>query len=101
MSHRGNLLKVLVLVIVIIAAVSGAVLLHKRQAAHSEPKQQAPVAALTVTPVIAAGPNDVFEDVTAKAGIRFVHQFCDQKIANIIESNGAGAAWLDYNGDGL
>jgi hypothetical protein len=85
----------------IVAAVSGAVLLQKRQAANSEGKLLAPVAALTVTPAIAAGPSDLFEDVTAKAGIRFVHQFCDQKIANIIESNGAGATWLDYNGDGL
>ena len=60
-----------------------------------------PVAALSVTPAIVAEPNDLFEDVTEKAGIRFVNQFCDSKIANIIESNGAGACWLDYDGDGL
>ena len=35
------------------------------------------VPALAVTPPIPAGPNDLFEDVTAKAGINFVHQFCD------------------------
>ena len=62
---------------------------------------QAAVPALTVTPPIAAGMNDVFEDVTTKAGIRFVHQYCDSRIANILESNGAGGAWLDYDGDGL
>jgi hypothetical protein len=59
------------------------------------------VPALAVTPPIPAGPNDLFEDVTAKAGINFVHQFCDTKIANILESNGAGGCWLDYDGDGL
>ena len=59
------------------------------------------VPALAVTPPIPAGPDDLFEDVTAKAGIRFVHQFCDSKIANILESNGAGGCWLDYDGDGL
>lgn len=53
-----------------------------------------------VTRPIPAGREDIFEDVTAKAGIRFVHQFCDTQIANIIESNGAGGAWLDYDGDG-
>ena len=60
-----------------------------------------PVPALAVTPPIPAGPNDLFEDVTIKAGINFVHQFCDTKIANILESNGAGGCWLDYDGDGL
>jgi hypothetical protein len=58
-------------------------------------------AALTVTPPIKAGAQDLFEDVTAQAGITFVHQFCDSRIANIIESNGAGGAWLDYDNDGL
>ena len=58
-------------------------------------------AALAVTPPVPAGPNDVFEDVTAKVGIGFINQYCDTKIANILESNGAGGTWLDYDGDGL
>ncbi len=58
--------------------------------------------AATVTPPIPAGPNDLFEDVTVAAGLtNFVQQFCDTRIANIIESNGAGAAILDYDQDGL
>ena len=65
------------------------------------PPRSAPAPALAITPPIPAGPNDLFEDVTAKAGINFVHQFCDTKIANILESNGAGGCWLDYDGDGL
>ncbi len=59
-----------------------------------------PAPALAVTPPVPAGPEDLFEDVTERAGIHFVHQFCDTKIANIIESNGAGGCWLDYDGDG-
>lgn len=55
---------------------------------------------LTTTPPVPAGPEDLFEDVTAKAGIDFVHQFCDSRIANILESNGAGGCWIDYDGDG-
>jgi hypothetical protein len=58
------------------------------------------VAALAVTPPIPAGATDLFEDVSAKAGLAFVHQFCDTKVANIIESNGAGGAAFDYDGDG-
>jgi enediyne biosynthesis protein E4 len=54
-----------------------------------------------VTPPIPAGPNDIFEDVTAKAGLTFVQQYCDERIANIIESNGSGAAVLDYDKDGF
>jgi hypothetical protein len=60
-----------------------------------------PVAALTVTPPVKAEPEDIFEDVSEKAGLRFVNQYCDSKIANIIESNGAGGAWLDFDGDGF
>ncbi|HLH54836.1 MAG TPA: VCBS repeat-containing protein, partial [Verrucomicrobiae bacterium] len=68
--------------------------------AAPEPSSTVP-AALSVTPAIAARKDDLFEDVTAKAGITFVHQYCDSRIANILESNGAGGVWLDYDGDGF
>jgi len=71
-----------------------------RSAPSGSPSRQ-PVAALSVTPPLKAEPNDLFEDVSEKAGLKFVNQFCDSRIANIIESNGAGACWLDYDGDGL
>ena len=57
-------------------------------------------AELTLTPAIAAGEGDLFEDVTARAGIGFRHQFCGTRIANIVQSNGSGLAVLDYDGDG-
>jgi enediyne biosynthesis protein E4 len=53
------------------------------------------------TPPVPAKPEDLYEDVTEKAGIKFVHQYCDNRIANILESNGAGGAILDYDNDGL
>jgi hypothetical protein len=53
------------------------------------------------TPEIAPGQDDWFEDVTRKAGIDFVHQFCHQRIANILLSNGSGAAVFDYDNDGF
>ena len=52
------------------------------------------------TPPIVAGADDLFEDVTAKAGINFVQQFCDDRIANILESNGSGLVVIDYDNDG-
>ncbi len=55
---------------------------------------------LTRTPPIAPGPKDWFVDVTERSGIKFVHQFCDDRIANIVESNGAGAVILDFDRDG-
>ena len=62
-------------------------------AARSASRQ--PVAALSVTPTIPAERNDLFEDVTEKAGLRFVNQFCDSRIASIIESNGGTPArWI-------
>ena len=39
-------------------------------------------------------------DVTAEAGIVFVHNVGDDDMDNIIESNAAGCAFLDYDGDG-
>lgn len=59
------------------------------------------VSKVAVHPPVVAKSEDVFEDVTEKAGIRFVHQFCDTKVANLLESNGAGGCWLDYDGDGF
>ncbi len=56
---------------------------------------------ILVTPPVPAGTNDLFEDVTAQAGLtNFVQQFCDTRLANIIESDGSGAAVLDYDRDG-
>lgn len=66
----------------------------------STPSMPRPHGQLSVTPPIPAGPLDVFEDVTARSGIKFVQQYCDERIANILESNGSGAAILDYDQDG-
>ena len=58
-------------------------------------------ASLPSSPPVQAGPDDLFEDVTAKAGIAFVHQLASGKLTNIVESVGAGGAALDFDGDGL
>lgn len=47
----------------------------------------------------AAGPIQ-FEDATATSGIRFTHSFGAEKLGSLLESTGAGCAWLDYNNDG-
>ena len=52
------------------------------------------------TPPVAARPDDLYEDVTDQAGLKFVNQYCDTRIANILESNGAGGAVLDFDNDG-
>jgi hypothetical protein len=41
-----------------------------------------------------------FEDVTQRAGIRFVHQVADGHMDNLVEAVGAGATWFDADGDG-
>jgi enediyne biosynthesis protein E4 len=60
----------------------------------------APASPRPPTPPVAAGANDWFEDVTRRAGIDFVHQFCHRRIANILLSNGSGGAVLDFDNDG-
>lgn len=44
--------------------------------------------------------DGLFEEVTAGAGLEFVHQLADGKLSNIVESDGAGGTVLDYDGDG-
>ncbi|NIA28862.1 MAG: hypothetical protein GWP06_02980 [Actinobacteria bacterium] len=38
-------------------------------------------------------------DVTRQAGINFVHNLGDNEMSNLIESNAAGCAFFDYDGD--
>jgi hypothetical protein len=42
-----------------------------------------------------------FEDVTKRAGLDFVHQLANGQLDNIMKSNGAGGAFLDYDNDGF
>ncbi|HEV2353075.1 MAG TPA: VCBS repeat-containing protein, partial [Puia sp.] len=92
-----------VLILLALSALGfGVILSFKRAVVRSAPAtSQGAVPALTVTPPVVAGKDDLFEDVTEKAGIKFVNQYCDSRIANILESNGAGGVWFDYDGDGL
>lgn len=43
----------------------------------------------------------IFEDVTERAGIDFVHQLAGGKLDNIMKSDGAGGAFLDFDLDGF
>lgn len=42
----------------------------------------------------------VFEDVTQPAGLDFTHQLANGQLDNIVKSDGAGGAVLDYDNDG-
>lgn len=44
---------------------------------------------------------EVYEDVTQRAGLNFKPQFCHDRIANILLSNGAGGAVFDFDNDGF
>jgi len=48
-----------------------------------------------------AGPTVTFTDVAGKAGIDFVHDNAATSEKYLIETMGAGAAWIDYDQDGL
>ncbi len=51
-------------------------------------------------PIPPAG-DDFFLNVTRSSGINFKHSIGDDQLTNIIESVGGGAAFLDYDQDGL
>ncbi len=75
-------------------------LLGCKQRQNSIPTKAQDHGTFAVTPEIISRADDMFEDVTARAGIKFVQQFCDKRIANILESNGSGAVVLDFDNDG-
>ncbi len=47
------------------------------------------------------GPSVTFRDVTASAGITFRHDNAHSEERYLIETMGAGAAWIDYDNDGF
>jgi hypothetical protein len=102
MKGRWNLRNtVLIAGVTVLVALVIAVSLRKSVTSSGSGASGTVNPALTVTPPIIPGQDDLFEDVTLKAGIKFVNQYCDSRIANILESNGAGGVWLDYDGDGF
>src|SRR5690242_11822771 len=102
MNGQPNLWKGAFVLAVVLALGLGVVLSFKTSVRRTAPAASGiPVPASAVTPPVIAAKEDLFEDVTEKAGIKFVNQYCDSRIANILESNGAGGVWFDYDGDGL
>jgi enediyne biosynthesis protein E4 len=45
--------------------------------------------------------GDYFQEIGKEIGIDFVHSIGDKELSNIVESSGAGAAFLDYDQDGF
>jgi enediyne biosynthesis protein E4 len=58
-------------------------------------KNQSP--ALTPPPAT----DDYFQEIGKEIGIDFIHSIGDKELSNIVESSGAGAAFLDYDQDGF
>ena len=54
---------------------------------------------LTLSPP--APGDDFFQEIGKEIGIDFVHSIGDKELSNIVESSGAGAAFLDYDQDGF
>lgn len=45
--------------------------------------------------------NDYFQEISKETGLIFKHSIGEEELNNIIESDGGGAAFLDYNQDGF
>ncbi len=86
---------------IVLAAAAGAILYGLRRQPSPEPAQITQITAPVTRPVAAAEiPEARFTDVTAAAGIRFVHQNGAYGDKLLPETMGGGVAFLDYDGDG-
>jgi enediyne biosynthesis protein E4 len=47
-----------------------------------------------------AATDDFFQEISHEAGLDFTHSIGDDELTNIIQSDGGGAAFLDYDQDG-
>jgi hypothetical protein len=45
--------------------------------------------------------DDFFQEISRDIGLNFIHSFGAEDLTNIIESNGGGAVFLDYDQDGF
>ncbi len=50
---------------------------------------------------VPAPDNDFYQEITRDIGLIFKHSIGEEELNNIIESDGGGAAFLDYNMDGF
>ncbi|MGB8359268.1 MAG: CRTAC1 family protein [Bacteroidales bacterium] len=51
--------------------------------------------------VVPAPTDDYFQEIGQQIGLDFVHSIGDDDLTNIIQSNGGGAAFLDFDQDGF
>lgn len=50
---------------------------------------------------VPAANDDFYQEIGKEIGLDFVHSIGDKELTNIVESSGAGAAFLDYDQDGF
>jgi len=50
---------------------------------------------------VPAANDDYFQEIGKEIGVDFVHSIGGKELTNIVESSGAGAAFLDYDQDGF
>lgn len=55
---------------------------------------------LLATLCSAQSPHLMLRNVTQEVGINFIHNMGDDEMSNLVESNAAGCAFFDYDGDG-
>lgn len=53
------------------------------------------------TPAPPEANDEFFQEIAQEIGLDFVHTIGDEELDNIVESSGAGAAFLDYDQDGF
>jgi len=50
--------------------------------------------------IVPAANDDYFQEIGKEIGLDFIHSIGNKELSNIVESSGAGAAFLDYDQDG-
>ncbi|MDP4223122.1 MAG: CRTAC1 family protein [Bacteroidota bacterium] len=90
-SGRCNIYKYIILLPLILAVLAGCRSGNKPSSASQN----------RTSSVIPAPSGDFFDEIARQIGLNFTHSLGSSELTNIIESDGGGASFLDYDQDGF
>lgn len=96
-----NTLGALLTLAVVAAAIGAAIYIKRRPTQYRPDEQSADITSGLARNIPAEAPQPAFANVTASAGLADFRNFIGDRTSQLPEDMGPGAAWGDFNNDGL